>query len=60
MWKEILELTPDRQKVIAKLGAQGAAKELNRSELPMVLAQIGAGKLFILDEDYLRYIQFVN
>ena len=40
MWKEILELTPDRQKVIAKLGAQGAAKELNRSELPMVLAQI--------------------
>ncbi|EMB50642.1 polymerase [Vibrio mimicus CAIM 602] len=43
MWKEILELTPDRQQVIAKLGAQAAVKELNRSELPMVLAQMGGG-----------------
>lgn len=60
MWKEILELTPDRQKVIAKLGAQGAAKELNRSELPMVLAQIGAGKLFILDEEVTRFINCVK
>lgn len=60
MWKEILELTPDRQKVIAKLGAQAAVKELNRSELPMVLAQIGAGKLFVLDEEVTRFINCVK
>ncbi|AMG01676.1 DUF342 domain-containing protein [Vibrio mimicus] len=60
MWKEILELTPDRQKVIAKLGAQAAEKELNRSELPMVLAQIGAGKLFVLDEEVTRFINCVK
>lgn len=60
MWKEILEFTPDRQQVLAKLGAQTAAKELNRTELPMVLAQIGVGKLFILDEAVTRFINSVK
>ncbi|MGL4828148.1 MAG: DUF342 domain-containing protein, partial [Vibrio sp.] len=60
MWKEILEFTPDRQQVIAKLGASSAPKELNRNELPAVLAQIGAAKLFILEENVTRFINSVK
>ncbi|WP_000265350.1 DUF342 domain-containing protein [Vibrio sp. RC586] len=60
MWKEILEFTSDRQQVIAKLGAKTAPKELNHSELPAVLAQIGAAKLFILEENVTRFINSVK
>ncbi|MDE1513916.1 MAG: DUF342 domain-containing protein [Vibrio sp.] len=56
MWKDILEFTPDRKQIVAKLAAQSMAKEFDRSELPVALAQIAAGKLFVCEEAVTRFI----
>lgn len=60
MWKEILAFTPDRQQVIAKLALHLVEKSFESKELSIALSQMGAGKLFIINESVSRFIDGVK